>query len=439
MSKRVPLLFLAVALFVACEPADIVAPRDPKVPASPSPVAGGHLVIGVYGEPATLDPYSPDASDLTWALARPLYRSLYVFDEQGEPVPDLAARLRTSGDVATVTLGSAMWSDGTPITSHKVASSLTRAAQSGFIDLDSIRRAGPRRVVLSGDVEDWEEALAAASVVLPDDFPNRPSETSGPFRLRSRVPGLQMVLTPNPGSENPPLLDKLTIRFTEGVDMLLALLEAGDLDAAWLPSTVNLSQRLEELDLEHDQRLGWELVTLDLSGSALDRSQRRDVARSLDRSEIEEGFVRDDGRITDTLIPSPEPGGASGPFEAMFRGSSDVDDVPLRMAAPGGDELLELVQRLGQVQLSSAGFDVELINVDARRFYGEWGRQPPLDVAVRRRVALPGSDAPPVRTLTELPLFQVDSFVAWNEGAGGLEAGGPAGPLAHAHQWHVLP
>ena len=440
MIARLSFLLLAVALAAAgCENGADPGPTEPRVEASASPVPGGHLVIGVYGEPATFDPYSPDASDLTHALARPLYRSLYRFDTDGAAVPDLARGIRTSGDVATVALERSSWSDGSAITSRDAVSSLRRADRAGLIRLDTIRTEGRRRFVLSGEVQDWEDALAAASFVLPSRDPNEPPVFSGPFELDSRTAGLQMVLSPNDRSSERPLLDKLTIRFTEGVDMLLALLDAGDLDAAWLPSTVNLTQRLEELELQHERRLGWEIVTLDLSGSSLEKARRRSIARSLDRAQIAEGFIRDEGRIADTLTPTPEQGGASGPFEAVFRGSADVGDVPLRVAAPGGDELLELVQRVGQVQLTSAGFDVELIGVDARRFYGEWGEEAPVDAAVRRRTAFPGSRASSPRSLEELPLFQVDSFVAWDGEIGGLDPGGPAGPFAEAHLWHVLP
>lgn len=398
---------------------------------------GGRLVAGVYGEPATFDPYAGDASDLTRALARPLYRSLYRFDGSGRAVPDLARSMRTSGDIATIRLVTGAWSDGVAITSRDVAASLRHGIAEGSVELESVRTRGRDRVVLSGRVGDWEEALARLSFVLPHDGR---AAYSGPFSLRSRVDGLQMVLRPNPTAVDPPFLDRLTIRFTEATDMLIALLAEGELDVAWLPSTVNITSRLDELDLEYADELGWETVVLDLTASDVTRSQRRDVARAVDRAKIAEAFVRDDGRVTDTLTPTPGEGGASGPFESLFRGGAEVDDVPLRLAAPSGDELLELVQRVAQVQLSTSGFDVELINVDHRRFYGEWGSDAPVDGTIRRRIALPGASYPSPRSLEELPLFQVDTVVAWRGDAAGIDAAVPVdGPFAEAHLWHVLP
>lgn len=437
---RARLSLLLVAALVAAAGCDISGGSDPAphpdAEPPPSPAAGGQLIVGVYGEPATFDPYSPVASDLTHALARPLYRGLYRFDRDGEPKPDLARRMRVSGDLATIVLEEAEWSDGRSITSRDVVSSLERAGSQGLIPLESARARGANKVVLSGRVEDWEEALASASLVLPADGRRA---YSGPFMLRSMVDGLQIVMVGNPSAEEPPLLDRLTIRFTEGTDMLLALLRAGDLDAAAVPSTVNLEQRLSGSGLAHHSALDRELVYLDLTDSDLDLRRRRLVARALDRAHIAEAFVRDDGRISDTLDPAPGGEGADGPYEALFRGGAKADGVPVRLAAPSGDELLELVQRLGQVQLSTAGFDVELINVDARRFYGDWGRAAPVDGALRRTIALPGGREPAPRSALALPLFQVESVLVWREGAGGLTAGGADGPFGFAHEWHVLP
>ena len=395
-------------------------------------------MVGVFGEPATLDPHSPIASDLTFALARPLYRSLYRFDAEGDAVPDLAKRVAITGNEALLELADAVWSDGRPITTKDVVFSIRKAhARSGLSDITSIRQRG-RRLVLRGDVDDWESTLARLSFVLPADGRR---VFSGPFRLASRTEGLQVVLRPNPRAQTPPLLDRVTVQFTEGLDMLLGLLEGGRIDVAWLPSSLNLDQRLDELGIEHADRLGWEQVLVDLTSSDLDAALRKAIATGLDRGAIERGFVRADGRTSDTLAPGPEPGGASGSFEAVFRGGGrDAGDgVTVTLGAPGGDELLELTQRMVQVQLDTAGFDVELINVDARRFYGEWSRSSPLDLALTRRGGAPNSRSRSARgTLQELPLFHVETVMAWTHDVQGIEVNGTLeGPLWDADRWFL--
>jgi ABC-type transport system substrate-binding protein len=443
IARRLLILCSALAfLTAACDPSSSSSgsgePALPSPEASSVPVRGGTAVVGVFGEPATFDPYSELASDLTYALARPVYRSLYRFDPAGAPVPDLVETLDASGDVATITLTDASWSDGTPLTSKDVEATIDRARPpSRLASIDSVQRRGPRRLVLSGPVQDWPEALARISFVLPRSGKRL---FSGPFVVADRTEGLQVVLEPNPISDVVPHLDRLVVQYTEGVDLLLALLESERLDAAWLHSTVNLAQRLDELGLSHEESLGWERIILDLSGSDLTISQRRALAQTLDRRAMEKGFVRDGGRVADTLAPQPGPGGAGGPFEPLFMGNGKGGGVSLQLSAPSGDELLELIQRLAQVQLDSNGWDVELINVDARRFYGEWAVEDPVDAALRRAAGAPGAEsASGVRSLATLPLFHVETVMAWGPGLSGIQVNPTLeGPLAHAHEWFLV-
>lgn len=405
--------------------------------AAPTPTRGGTVVVGVFGEPATLDPYAPLASDLTYALARPVYRSLYRFDSTGSPVPDLVETLEVSGELATVTLAEVSWSDGTPVTSKDVEATIARARPpSGLTAVDSVRRSGPRRLVLSGSIQDWPETLARISYVLPS---SGKKVFSGPFVVGGRTAGLQIVLEPNPSTDQVPYVDRVIVQFTEGLDLLLGLLDRARIDAAWLPSSVNLAQRLDEMGLSHQQSLGWERIVLDLSGSELSIEQRRVLAATLDRRAMEQGFVRTAGRIADTLSPQPGRGGAGGPFETLFRGHGKARGVPLQLSAPSGDELLELIQRLAQVQLDSNGFDVELINVDARTFYGDWTIEDPVDAALRRLGGAPGFvTGSGMRSLAVLPLFQVESVMAWGPGVGGIQVNPTIdGPFAHAQEWFV--
>lgn len=439
--RRVVALCLTLALLAGCDRAADPGPNGSEEPVESSPAIaeGGSVIFGVYGEPATLDPYSPLASDLTYALARPVYRSLYRFTPEGEAVPDLVRALDVSGEVATITLARSRWSNGRPITSRDVAATIRRARPpSGLALIESATRRGPRRMVLSGKIVDWPTVLARVSFVLPAR--RTAALYSGPFILRSRVPGLQMVFEPNRGATLQPHLDRITVRFTQGLDFLIGLLRRGRLDAAWLPSSVNLVQRLEESGLQHLSALGWERIYLDLSGADLTPVQRRRLASAIDRAAIHGGFVRTDGRTADTLHPEPGATGAEGPYETVFRGPGRGQGVSVQLSAPVGDELLELIQRLVQVQLDGAGFDVELVNVDARRFYGSWARDDPVAGAFRRAAGAPGWDAGGGVDLDALPLLQVDSVVAWGGGLQALQVNPTIeGPLWNAEAWHLLP
>jgi hypothetical protein len=390
-------------------------------------------VFGVVGEVATLDPYSPAASDLTLALARPIYPSLFRFLPDGTAEPYLAASLETSGRVAMIELDRARWSDGRPITARDVAASIRRARPpSGLARITEARVVGPRRIELRGKVDNWERALATAAYVMPR---GRPAPVAGgPFGLKRKVRGLEFEFTPNLSFRGtPPLINRIVVRFVQGVDLLLELLESGRLDAALVPSSVNITDRLDALGLAHDELLGWESIVLDLpSDMSLDTA--RSIWGALGRRGIEAGFVRDLGRVTDTLRPDPGTPGATGPF-ASLRPTPVREGAAVELAAPVGDELLELVQRALFERLSRAGFDVEVLGVESLVLLrsDRWA-------TVTRVAGAPGLEDPPgvVRRPPALPLFHVSTVVAWRPGIHGLVPNPTFdGPLWNAEEWWV--
>jgi ABC-type transport system substrate-binding protein len=125
-------------LLSGCTDSDSGDGPKPRPSSTISLKAGGKLSFGVLGSPATLDPYSPVASDLTRELVRPLYPSLYRFLPDGSAVPYLARSLEESGSRAIVTLAEASWSNGKRITARDVAASVQRATEpSGFAGLEA--------------------------------------------------------------------------------------------------------------------------------------------------------------------------------------------------------------------------------------------------------------------------------------------------------------
>jgi ABC-type transport system substrate-binding protein len=383
--------------------------------------------FGIMGEPATLDPYAQTASDLTFALVRPLYRSLYRLLPDGRPEADLVAGMEETSSGVKVRLREAVWSNGRPITAGDVVRSARRAGPpSGLAGLDAIVL-GEREVGLVGKDDDWEQRLARVSFVLPRGRIRR-GVYSGPLRLARRTPGLQLVYKPNPRGEEV-MLDRLRVWFVERTGTLLTLLENGELDAAAIPSTVNLAARLQERDIPFQKELGWEAVWLDLS--SLEPRSRRAVAGKVDRQELQEGFVRGDGRITNTLRPGPGSGSASGLFEEPRAVGSPGS---FSLAVPKGDELLDLAQRAIQLQLADADARLDLVTSDVRRFYGPWRREAPVDAFLLRSSGAPGmSDgAGRIRTYRAVPLFHVATYLA-----GDLVAGFEVNPTLDGPLWNM--
>jgi ABC-type transport system substrate-binding protein len=373
----------------------------------------------VLGEPPSLDPYSELASDLTYVLAAPVYRSLYRTLPDGAVESDLAESVTPEGRRGVlVRLRPARWSDGEPVTSRDVVRSVQRARYpSGFVGLDAtvVDRLSVR---LTGDVSgDWAVRLADNSFVVPREGGLRVG--SGPFVVTRYVPGLEIVFERNRRSSVEAHLDRIKLQFIAGLEMMLALLEQGKLDAIAPPSAMNLDERLDEIGVSRSETLGRETIALHMGGDT-DEELRSTIAGAIDVEQIEEGVVRDQGVALDNDLPGHSSGGG----------------VEIQLGTASGDELLQLMQRVLQKNLAADEVSSELVQVDPATLYGEWETESPLDAALRREI-VPGSRRlQPSEDLGWVPLFSVESFVAWNDGINGLVPhGGLEGPLWNAEDW----
>lgn len=256
-----------------------------------------------------------------------------------------------------------------------------------------------------------------------------------PFVRARHVPGLKLVLRADPTSATPPLLDRIVVFFVESLDVAIELLESGRLDAASLPASVNLDERLEEMGLEHAAALGYEAIHMRFDPKRLSRKEWIAVARRVDREALAEGLLRDDGRVTDTLRPTPE--GATGAFSDVVAVGTDPPET-LRLATPVGDELLDLIQRAVQIQLGRHGIEVEILSVPAATFYGDWIDAPEVEALLVRTMGAPGLADPPRAAASwfALPIAQVETVLAWRPGIHGLVPNPTLeGPLWNAHEW----
>jgi Bacterial extracellular solute-binding proteins, family 5 Middle len=424
-------------LLAACTPAaDRSTPRPD--PSPQRPVGAGGITFGVIGEPATLNPYSPDASDLTYALVRPVYPSLFRLLPTGEPRPSLALSLDETKSGARVRLREATWSNGRPITAADVVASIRRARPpSGFARITGARAHGRRTVVLRGTVGDWPETLATAAFVVPREGLR---VSGGPYRVVSRTPGLEVVYRRNPrwwGSA--PRLERVSVQYAANLDIMLGLLRRGEFDAAAPLSTLGLDVRLEAARLRGSSARGWESILLDFSRSDLPRSERVGVARALDRSALVDVFVRHDGRASFSLNPEPGPAGAGGPWARSLGPARPTGQI-VEIAAPRDDELLGLLQEALYRQLETAGIAAELTSIDGSEYYGGWLEQEAVDIALRRRAGAPGKSQgrEAFRDFDALPFAHVDSVVAWRPGLEGLRPNPTfEGPLWNLERWHV--
>jgi hypothetical protein len=381
--------------------------------------------IGVLGEPATLDPYDPRASELTYALVRPVFRMPFHREPDGSIEPDLAGNMKIDGHRARLRLVDAVWSDGRKIDARDVVLSVRRASRpSGFADVRTAQAISSRTVELTGNVHNWKATLSTGAFVLPKGRIKRGNIAAGPFRFSSYTRSRKLTYEPNPEAEAQPLLDSLTVSFVQSTELLLRLLERGSVDAAVLPSTVNLGDRLDEAGLSFDARRGSERIVLSFEPERVGRAPATAVMRHINRQLLAGTFLRDNGEMI-----------------RAGQGTTEDSSLPtqLSIGAAEGDELLSLLQRAIQLQLEDAGSTVELITAPVATVYGMWDDHAPADALLLRRYS-------PLRRGTQrdirldLPLASVDTFMAWREEVHGI-AVDPSleGPLWNARDWWIEP
>jgi hypothetical protein len=385
-------------------------PGAPKAPR-------GDIKIGVVGEPVTLDPYDAEASDLTLALTRPLYPSLFRLRPDGEVRPDLALSLDEIPSGARVLLREARWSDGRPITARDVVRSLGRARAAGRLVRVEARARGPRTVELSGEVADWPLALTRGIPVVPF----RRGVYGGPFVLARRTPGLELVLEPNRRWWGAPVgLERVRVRHIASLEIMIALLERGSLDVAATPAAPNLPGRLEAAGLDWAQELGWESLWADFGAADVSASEQEGVIEALDLGRMESVFLGSQGR----LAALPERSG---------NGSRPLQELDI--AAPRDDELLVFYQEALYEQLKRAGIASELSAIESTEFYGGWLDDNPVDIALKRSTGTPGA-LPGAGSSETLPLARVNTVLAWGPGVRGPQPNPTLeGPLWNLQSW----
>lgn len=232
-------------------------------------------LAGTILDPAPLDPAF--ARDVNSAfMSRQVFRGLTKFDENLEPVPELAQRIEISGDglLYRFTLADeARFADGREITADDVVFSLKRALDpqneaevglalagpsylndiagaAAFIrgespDLPGLRAIDPRTVEIELDAPKasflMKLASAPGAVVDPDDVAKggewwRDPNATGPFVVESWTPDELLTLAGNANYVGgKPALREVTFRIGPSAANTFNLYQANEIDVSSVP------------------------------------------------------------------------------------------------------------------------------------------------------------------------------------------------------------
>lgn len=230
-----------------------------------TPVAGGSLSVGMMAPVESLDPTTSVSSG--GVVMRAVFDSLFVYDDQGEVIPELAESLETTDDGKTWIMKlptDVKFTDGTDFNADAVVAHLENLAKEGSIS----RAAGDVRQIekMTATAPDTVEfVLERPNMVFPKIFvwgvpggPSLiPSPTAvkklgnkfatapvgvGPFMVTDFKPGGNIVLERNPDYriKDQPLLDELVFVSATDTQSRLSAAIAGDIDLASTQSGTDL-------------------------------------------------------------------------------------------------------------------------------------------------------------------------------------------------------
>jgi peptide/nickel transport system substrate-binding protein len=366
-------------------------------------------------------------------------KGLWSFDENSEPVPELAVEVPSvenggiSEDGLTITYklrDDIFWSDGTPVTSEDFVFTYDMAmAESNVVisrspyeeHVASVEAPDPQTVVVTFDDPFAGWLTTVFDYVLPKhvlqpvfdadgsidnaEWNRAPTVGVGPFVFSEWESGSNMIFTANPNWINPPQLEQVVIQIVPDDAAQEAAIIAGDthigvfLDASQI-ETLEAGGTVEVVGTPGGFNEGWFLnVNPETAHPAmLDVNVRKALALATDRFTIVEDLLdptinpvnvsfwdNTPGYETKTLEPYPyDPDQANqlldeaGWVDSNGDGTRDKDGVELVLRYITNDrELRKNVQAVVQQQWSLVGIGAEPVNYSSDVFWNGYNDEGP--------------------------------------------------------------
>ena len=232
--------------------------------------AGGTLVWARYGDIDSLDPHRTTTT-LSWQVFDQIYDTLLAFDDNGQPVPNLAKEWTVSDDGLTTTFvlnEGVTCHDGTPFDAEDVKYTADRAlsdddpsvTKASWGPITSVDVVDPQTVTFNFSApfgafvpfmaDPFASMICDSAAELGDSFGVSAAVGTGPWQLVSWTKGDEVVLDQNPDYVNfgrpvtnpgAPYLDQLIVKQIPEAQTRLAGLQTGEIQLIAEPP-------LEEID-----------------------------------------------------------------------------------------------------------------------------------------------------------------------------------------------
>jgi peptide/nickel transport system substrate-binding protein len=349
------------------------------------------LRVALGTDPITFDPHAGADYD-NYSVNQHIFRNLYLFNENFEPVPDLAESYVVSEDELEWTFAlkhGVEFHDGTPFTAHDVVATLERlldperglAHRSSFqfveevvaVDDHTVRiitrepyapllgqfATPPGAILSASDIEAAEDALATS--------PNG----TGPYRLVERVVGERVVLERFDGYVGPQShYERIVFLPVPEEQTRIGMLTRGEIDVAARISPHEVPRLEENPDIDViAQPTNIIFAQLNTANPPLDdRRVRQALNYAIDKDLLVAAILGGTARVS-TSVHTPNVTGQSpvGPYpydpdraRALLE-EAGATGFELNFVAPQGRYLLDrqVAEAISQ-QMRDVGVDVRL-------------------------------------------------------------------------------
>jgi peptide/nickel transport system substrate-binding protein len=388
---------------------------------------GGHLIVLDVPEPPTI---LLSSSHPTHVIALNISDGLVTYDNDLNPVPQLATSWETSADGKTITFKlrqGVKWHDGTPLTAQDVkfsiavANDVNNSVQTTFATLKSVETPDDHTIVLTFSEPSpaiWGVLDGAKTQIIPYHLyksadplsnPNNNAPVgNGPFRFKEWLRGSHVTLERNSDywDAGKPYLDQITFRFIADAGSRAVALQTGEAHYAPLLAipliTAKRIEASEDSNLAIERR-GWAAIApiyyLDLNLEReffKDVRVRRAIAHALDRNLLANnaffGYAKPaTGPVASYQTKFYELNTVQYEY-SMAKSDQLLDEAGLRKGADGirlrfnnlplpyGEDYTRAAQLIQQM-LKRVGIQVDIVNYDIGAYFNKINVERDFDTA----------------------------------------------------------
>lgn len=295
--------------------------------ASPTPVTGGTLRVGLSADPAELDPHKTSLT-AAWHVLEFVYNGLVTTNAALEPVPSLAEEWEISEDGLTYTFTlrqGVLFHNGREFVADDVKYSYERIlnpetaspSSSDLSSIDTIEVVDPSTVDITLKAPDSSflaKLMGTSMAIVPQEVVEENGDLmqvmvgTGPFMYVDYVPNSMVTLERNPDywEEGKPYVDALEMQIVPDNTARTTALVTGTVDFIEYAPVQDLPifESDESIEVAGDQNTNIRYMAVNVSREPFDKLEvRQAISMVIDRQPIIDSAVFSAGTATNILFP----------------------------------------------------------------------------------------------------------------------------------------